>query len=122
MGEEHLAADLIERDQKIPEPVRILRKIPAPGLMPLIVFLYQTVPASPCVWLNFALCSVNSRHESEHGILIRACKERRDYTGGSNHFVALTLLDDISALAASVRAITGIGRPTSSTAAQSRAA
>lgn len=46
---------------------------------------------------------------SGHGILIRSCKGRRDYTGGPNHFVALTLLDDIPALAATVRAITGVG-------------
>lgn len=45
---------------------------------------------------------------SGHGILIRTCKGRTDYTGGPNHFVALQLLDDISALAAAVRAITGV--------------
>ena len=44
---------------------------------------------------------------SGHGILIRTCKGRKDYTGGPNHFVALTMLDDIPALAAVVRAITG---------------
>lgn len=49
---------------------------------------------------------------SGHGILIRTCKGRKDYTGGSNHVVALTMLDDIPALAAAVRAITGIGRNT----------
>ncbi len=47
---------------------------------------------------------------SAHGILIRTCKGRKDYTGGANHFVALTMLDAIPALAAAVRAITGIGR------------
>ncbi|MBN9078016.1 MAG: hypothetical protein J0H84_17550 [Rhizobiales bacterium] len=47
---------------------------------------------------------------SGHGILIRTCKGRKDYTGGANHFVALAMLDDIPALAAAVRAITGIGR------------
>jgi len=47
---------------------------------------------------------------SGHGILIRTCKGRKDYTGGANHFVALGMLDDIPALAAAVRAITGIGR------------
>ncbi|MBA3448357.1 MAG: hypothetical protein H0T56_12260 [Pseudaminobacter sp.] len=46
---------------------------------------------------------------SGHGILIRTCKGRRDYTGGPNNFVALTLLDDIPAFAACVRAVTGIG-------------
>ncbi|MGX5831966.1 hypothetical protein ACWGS8_31805 [Mesorhizobium sp. 43Arga] len=44
-----------------------------------------------------------------HGILIRSCRGRKDYTGGPNHFVALTMLDDIPALAAAVRAITGVG-------------
>ena len=47
---------------------------------------------------------------SGHGILIRTCKGRKDYTGGPNHFVALDMLDDIPALAAAVRAITGAGR------------
>jgi len=47
---------------------------------------------------------------SGHGILIRTCKGRKDYTGGANHFVALVMLDDIPALAAAVRAITGVGR------------
>lgn len=47
---------------------------------------------------------------SGHGILIRTCKGRKDYTGGANHFVALAMLDNIPALAAAVRAITGVGR------------
>ena len=46
---------------------------------------------------------------SGHGILIRTCKGRKDYTGGPNHFVGLQLLDDIPALAAAVHATTGIG-------------
>ncbi|MHA6645770.1 hypothetical protein [Mesorhizobium sp. A623] len=46
---------------------------------------------------------------SGHGILIRTCKGRKDYTGGPNHFVALTMLDDVPALAAAVRAVTGVG-------------
>jgi hypothetical protein len=45
---------------------------------------------------------------SGHGILIRTCKGRRDYTGGPNHFVALALLDDIPALAANVRRVAGV--------------
>ncbi|WP_189479118.1 hypothetical protein [Mesorhizobium sp.] len=45
---------------------------------------------------------------SGHGVLIRTCNGRRDFTGGANHFVALSLLNDIRALAAAVRAITGI--------------
>lgn len=50
---------------------------------------------------------------SGHGILVRTCKGRRDYTGGANHFVSLTLLDDIPALAATIHAITGVGQPAS---------
>jgi hypothetical protein len=46
---------------------------------------------------------------SGHGILIRTRKGRKDYTGGANHFVGLTMLDDIPTLAAAVRAITGVG-------------
>ena len=39
------------------------------------------------------------------GILIRTCRDRRDYSGGPNHFDALSLLDDIPAFAARVRAV-----------------
>ncbi|SFQ10207.1 hypothetical protein SAMN03159463_05656 [Mesorhizobium sp. NFR06] len=56
---------------------------------------------------------------SGHGILIRTCRGRKDYTGGPNHFVALCMLEDIPALAAAVRTITGVGRQNPS---QSRAA
>lgn len=45
---------------------------------------------------------------SGHGILIRTCKGRKDFSGGPNHFVRLDLLDDIPALATAVRAITGV--------------
>lgn len=45
---------------------------------------------------------------SGHGILIRTCNGRRDFAGGANHFVTLSMLDDIPALAAAVRAITSI--------------
>ncbi|MGI8841063.1 MAG: hypothetical protein ACR2F8_09850 [Caulobacteraceae bacterium] len=41
------------------------------------------------------------------GVLIRTCRGRRDYTGGQNNFVPLSMLDDIPALATRVRAITG---------------
>ncbi|WP_095204615.1 hypothetical protein [Mesorhizobium carmichaelinearum] len=58
---------------------------------------------------------------SGHGILIRTCKGRKDYSGGPNHFVALAMLDDIPALAAAVRAITGVSRRDSN-ASQFRAA
>ena len=47
---------------------------------------------------------------SGHGILIRTCKDRKDLTGGPNHVLGLAMLDDIPALAAAVRAITGVGR------------
>ena len=36
-------------------------------------------------------------HDS--GILIRRCKDRKDYTGERNHFASLSLLDDLPALA-----------------------
>ncbi len=45
---------------------------------------------------------------SGHGILIRTCKGRKDFTGGPNHFVRFQMLDDLPALAAAVRAITGV--------------
>jgi hypothetical protein len=57
---------------------------------------------------------------SGHGILIRTCKGRKDYTGGPNHFIALTMLDDTPALAAAVRAVTGVGHAEAGT--HSRAA
>ena len=47
---------------------------------------------------------------SGHGILIRTCKGRKDFTGGPNHFLPLSRLDDIPALAAAIHAITGVGR------------
>lgn len=42
---------------------------------------------------------------ADTGILIRICRDRRDYSGGANHFAPLSLLDDIPALAAQVRAV-----------------
>lgn len=48
---------------------------------------------------------------SGHGILIRSCEGRRDFTGGPNRFAPLVLLDDIPALAAMVHAVTGVGAP-----------
>ncbi|HET8534127.1 MAG TPA: hypothetical protein VFL74_01110 [Sphingomicrobium sp.] len=59
---------------------------------------------------------------SNHGILIRTSKGRRDFTGGPNHFVALYLLDDVPALAASVRAVTGVGRSPSAGVVEDHAA
>ena len=35
----------------------------------------------------------------DSGILIRTCKGRGDYGGGANHFLPLSLLDDIGSLA-----------------------
>lgn len=46
---------------------------------------------------------------SGHGILVRTCEGRRDFTGGPNHFLPLSRLDDIPALAAAIHAITGVG-------------
>lgn len=48
---------------------------------------------------------------SGHGILIRTCKGRKDFTGGTNNFVRFQLLDDVPALAAAVRTIIGIASP-----------
>jgi hypothetical protein len=53
---------------------------------------------------------------ADTGILIRTCRDRRDYTGGANHFAPLSLLDDIPALAAQVRAVMAT-RPGASRAA-----
>ncbi len=39
------------------------------------------------------------------GVLIRTCRGRRDYVGGLNHFVSLTMLDDVDALSDRVRRI-----------------
>jgi len=39
------------------------------------------------------------------GVLIRTCRGRRDDVGGLNHFVSLTMLDDIDALSDRVRRI-----------------
>ncbi len=49
------------------------------------------------------VCQPATRADS--GILIRTCRGRRDYCGGANHFAPLSLLDDIHALAAQVRAV-----------------
>jgi hypothetical protein len=46
---------------------------------------------------------------ADSGILIRTCEGRRDYTGGRNHFVPLSLLDDIPALAVRVRSVMAAG-------------
>lgn len=42
---------------------------------------------------------------SDAGILLRSCNGRRDYTGGSNNFAPLRLLDDIPALATRVQTL-----------------
>lgn len=42
---------------------------------------------------------------SSAGILLRTCNGRRDYTGGSNNFAPLNLLDDIPALATRVASL-----------------
>lgn len=46
---------------------------------------------------------------ADTGILIRTCEGRLDYTGGRNHFAPLSMLDDIPALAARVRAVMAAG-------------
>ncbi|KUM26708.1 hypothetical protein AU467_20500 [Mesorhizobium loti] len=68
-----------------------------------------------CVYIQVSQFGLSSGH----GILIRTCQGRNDYSGGPNHFVALAMLDDVCALAAAVRAITGLGPQDP---AQSRAA
>ncbi len=44
------------------------------------------------------------------GVLFRACRGRRDYTGGRNHWLPLAALDDIPALGVRVRTVTGTSR------------
>ena len=46
-----------------------------------------------------------SRMGSETGILIRTCKSRKDYVGGTNNFAPLRLLDDTAALARRVQQV-----------------
>ena len=48
---------------------------------------------------------------ADTGILIRTCAGRRDYTGGRNHYAPLSLLDDVPALAARVRAVVSVRTP-----------
>lgn len=43
--------------------------------------------------------------DADSGVLIRSCNGRRDYEGGRNHFVPLSLLDEPAALAGNVRAV-----------------
>jgi hypothetical protein len=40
-----------------------------------------------------------------YGIIIRTCKGRKDYTGGTNNWLPLSRLDDIEALARSIQFI-----------------
>lgn len=47
MGEEHLAADVIERKQEIPELIRVFRKILPPGLVPQFDLLRPDRIAEP---------------------------------------------------------------------------
>ena len=61
---------------------------------------------------------------ADMGVLIRTCRDRRDYTGGQNNFVPLSMLDTISALAARVRTImasnAGFGPPQAPACSSSR--
>jgi hypothetical protein len=47
MGEQCMTADLVERDQKIPEIVRILGKILTPRFLPLVDLLCPYRIAKP---------------------------------------------------------------------------
>lgn len=47
---------------------------------------------------------------NHHGILIRSCKGRKDYTGGMNNFASLAMLEDMPSLAARVLRIMNSGR------------
>lgn len=51
------------------------------------------------------ICVSQSRMGSETGILFRSCNGRMDYSGGTNNFAPLRLLDDIPALAARLQAL-----------------
>ena len=53
--------------------------------------------------VHIQVCQPATRCDS--GILVRTCRDRRDFYGGRNHLMPLALLDDLSALAARVRAI-----------------
>jgi hypothetical protein len=55
--------------------------------------------------LYIQVCQPATGHDS--GILIRTCEGRRDYHGGRNHHESLCLLDDLPALAARVRTVSG---------------
>ena len=46
---------------------------------------------------------------ADSGILIRTCKDRKDYTGGPNNFAPLALLDDVPALAVRCRSVLARG-------------
>lgn len=53
------------------------------------------------------VCQPATRTDS--GIMIRTCEGRRDYTGGRNHYQPLSRLDQIPALAESVRRVMAAG-------------
>jgi hypothetical protein len=46
----------------------------------------------------------------DHGILIRQCRGRKDYTGGNNNFHSLELLNNLPYLAKLVQGIRSIGK------------
>lgn len=43
------------------------------------------------------------------GVLVRSCEGRHDYMGGRNHWLPLSQLNDLEALALRVRAVMGEG-------------
>ncbi|HWU61489.1 MAG TPA: hypothetical protein VN112_05630 [Ensifer sp.] len=42
-----------------------------------------------------------------HGIRIRTCQGRRDFTGGPNNWAHIDLLDDLPALASKIQSVVG---------------
>lgn len=54
-----------------------------------------------CVYIQVSQSALGSGM----GILIRTCRGRRDYVGGTNNWAPLTLLDDVPALAERARAV-----------------
>ena len=57
--------------------------------------------------LYVQICQPATGHDS--GILIRTCESRKDYTGGTNNFAPLSLLDDLPILVDRCRAVLARG-------------
>lgn len=58
---------------------------------------------------------------ADSGILIRTCEGRRDYTGGPNHFAPLSLLEEVRALARTVKSVMASGQHSCSGTEEERA-